>query len=85
MNTLDRIVDGRTDLVFEYLAEGNPASATDSAGVSLIQWCSYYGDVSAMKHLLANGASLNMLGEDFGLIAASFHGHWRLCQFLIEH
>jgi ankyrin repeat protein len=81
---LEKIADGRTDLVFEYLAEGHGADATDGAGVSVIQWCSYYGDVSAIKFLLANGASLNALGDDFGLIAACFHGHWRLCQFLIE-
>jgi hypothetical protein len=34
--------------------------------------------------LLANGESLRTLGEDIGLNAAAFHGHWRLCQFLIE-
>jgi uncharacterized protein len=81
---LEKITDGRTDLVFEYLAAGNAANATDRAGVSLIQWCAYYGDVSAMKFLLANGASLDALGGNFGLANACFHGHWRLCQFLIE-
>jgi ankyrin repeat protein len=81
---LEKITDGRTDLVFEYLAAGHSATATDHAGVSLIQWCAYYGDVSAMKFLLAKGASLNALGGDFGLATACFHGHWRLCQFLIE-
>jgi hypothetical protein len=30
---LDRIVDGRTDLVFEYLAEGHVATSTDGKGV----------------------------------------------------
>ena len=37
------------------------------------------------KFLLANGESLDSLGDNFGLIGACFHGHWRLCQFLIEH
>jgi ankyrin repeat protein len=81
---LEKITDGRTDLVFEYLAEGHAASATDRDGVGLLQWCAYYGDVSAMKFLLANGASLDSLGRDCGFINACFHGHWRLCQFLIE-
>ena len=80
----DEIVDGRTDLVFDYLAEGNAANATDRDGVSLIQWCAYYGDVSAIRFLLANGASLESLGDDRGLIGACFHGHWRLCKFLVE-
>lgn len=84
MSLLEEIVDGRTDLVFEYLAEGHAATLTDKDGVSLIQWCAYYGDVSAIKHLLANGATLELLGENLDLGAASFHGHWRLCKFLLE-
>ena len=81
---LERIVDGRTDLVFEYLAEGHPANSADDDGVSLMRWCAYYGDVSAIRLLLANGESLKSLGDNLGLNGAAFHGHWRLCQFLIE-
>jgi len=81
---LERIVDGRTDLVFEYLAHGHPANTADNDGVTLIRWCAYYGDVSAIRFLLAHGESLASLGDDLGLNQAAFHGHWRLCQFLIE-
>jgi ankyrin repeat protein len=81
---LERIANGRTDLVFDYLAAGNPATTTDANGVSLMQHCAYYGDVSAIRHLLANGASLGVLGDDLGLNGACFHGHWRLAQFLLE-
>ena len=84
MAILDEIMNGRTEMVFEYLAAGNPANSRDGDGVSLLQWCAYYGDVSAMKHLLANGAAIESLGENLGLDAASFHGHWQLCKFLIE-
>jgi len=84
MARMDEIVEGRTDLVFEHLAEGHPATSADKDGVSLVQWCAYYGDVSAIKFLLANGAALDVLGDNLGLMAASFHGHWRLCKFLIE-
>jgi uncharacterized protein len=41
--------------------------------------------VSAIKFLLANGESLQSLGDNLSLDAAAFHGHWRLCQFLIEN
>jgi ankyrin repeat protein len=85
MPTLERIADGRTDLVFEYLAAGHAAAAVDSKGVALIKWCAYYGDVSAIRFLLVNGESLASLGENLGLNGASFHGHWRLCQFLLEN
>ena len=81
---LGEIVDGRTDLVFEYLAKGHAATSADPDGVSLIQWCAYYGDVSAIKHLLAKGAAVESLGDNLGLDGACFHGHWRLCKFLIE-
>ena len=81
----EKISDGRTDLVFEYLANGNKASSVDKNGVSLIKWCAYYGDVSAIRHLVANGESLKALGENFDLNGAVFHGHWRLTQFLTEN
>ena len=82
---LDRISGGRTDLVFDYLAEGHSATSTDGNGVSLIKWCAYYGDVSGMRFLLAKGESLKSLGENLDLNGAVFHGHWQLCEFLIEH
>ena len=81
---LERIAAGRTDLVFDYVSGGNPANAKTGEGASLLQWCAYYGDVSAIKFLLARGESLPALGSDLGLNAAAFHGHWRLCQFLLE-
>jgi ankyrin repeat protein len=81
----DEIVEGRTDLVFEYLAEGHSASSADKDGVTLVQWCAYDGDVSAIKYLLACGAKLDPVGENLGLTNACFHGHWRLCKFLIEN
>src|ERR1700761_7792765 len=81
---LERIANGRTDLVFDYLAAGNPVTAADANGVSLMQHCAYYGDVSAIRQLLSNGAPLGALGDDLGLNGACFHGHWRLAQFLLE-
>ncbi|MCI0536521.1 MAG: ankyrin repeat domain-containing protein [Verrucomicrobiales bacterium] len=81
---LDRIGDGRTDLVFDYVSAGHAANSTDKGGVPLIKLCAYYGDVSAIKFLASKGESLKSLGDNFDLNEAVFHGHWRLCQFLIE-
>lgn len=81
---LAKLADGRTDLVFDHVAAGNPATATVN-GIPLIHHCAYYGDVSAIRFLLANGESLTTLGQNFDLNGACFHGHWRLCQFLIEN
>jgi hypothetical protein len=55
---IKQITDGRTDLVFDYLAEGHAATSTDKDGVSLNKWCAYFGDVSGIKFLLANGESI---------------------------
>jgi ankyrin repeat protein len=37
-----------------------------------------------MKFLLSNGAQLASPGPNLDLNGASFHGHWRLCKFLLE-
>jgi hypothetical protein len=34
---LDRITDGRTDLVFDYLSASHAANSTDANGVSLVK------------------------------------------------
>jgi ankyrin repeat protein len=82
---IERIRDGRCDLVFDLAAKGSSAAAHDSSGVPVIRWCAYYGDVSAIRHLLAEGETLDSLGPNLDLNGAAFHGHWQLCQFLIEN
>jgi hypothetical protein len=37
MGKMQEIVEGRTDLVFEYLAAGHPATSRDQDGVSLVE------------------------------------------------
>lgn len=81
---LDRIANGRTDLVFEFLASGQPPDAVDARGFPLIRWCAHHGDVSAIRLLLERGEKLSSLGDNLDLNGAVFHGHWQLCQFLIE-
>lgn len=81
----ERIAEGRTDLVIDLLAAGTPATAKDKRGVSLIQWCAYHGDVTAIRYLLLNGERLDALGDNLDLNGAVFHGHTELVQFLIEN
>lgn len=50
-----------------------------------ISEAAYHGDVGAIRLLLTRGASLDMLGPNLDLNGAVFHGHWELCEFLIEH
>lgn len=70
--------------MFDLTTVGIEPDGTDENGVTLIKWCAYYGDVSAIRHLELLGADLNQLGPNFDLNAAAFHGHWRLCQYLLE-
>jgi uncharacterized protein len=81
---IDRIADGRTDLVFDWLAGGGSPTAANEHGTTLLQWCAHHGDVSAIRHLLNHGPTLADLGPNFDLNGAIFHGHWQLAQFLIE-
>ncbi|MBI3189704.1 MAG: ankyrin repeat domain-containing protein [Ignavibacteriales bacterium] len=83
-NLIRRIANGRTDLVFDYQSKGFEPNSCDSNGVSLIKWCAYYGDVSALRFLITHGESLSSLGENFDLNGAVFHGHWQATEFLIE-
>jgi len=38
-----------------------------------------------MRFLLANGEQLSSIGSTIGLEGAAYFGHWRLCEFLLEH
>lgn len=81
-----RIAAGRTDLILDVLAaasDGAPLPSTEQ--VSLLQWSAYYGDVTAVRCLQRHGVGLAGLGPDLGLNAAAFHGHWQVCQFLLEN
>lgn len=80
---LTAIRDGRTDLIVDHLAAGGAADARIDE-LPLLAWCAHHGDVSALRLLLAHGASLDTLGANFDLNGAVFHHHWQLCEFLIE-
>jgi ankyrin repeat protein len=77
---VQKVLSGRTDLVWdpEVLMRW-----PENQG-ELIQTCAYFGDVSAVRYLLGAGSRLSTLGPNFDLNGASFHGHWRLCEFLLE-
>lgn len=77
---LRRVENGRTDLVYELHAD-----ILRTNGAPLLAWSAYYGDVTACRVLLGAGQSLVALGADLGLNGAAFHGHWQLCEFLIEN
>ena len=80
---LQAIKDGRTENVIAYLQAGGDPAHVDANGVSLLQWCAYHGDATAVLALLAAGAPKAQLGENLDLNGAAFHGHIRLTECLI--
>lgn len=80
---LERIAAGRTDLIFDWIAGGGDPRASVE-GADLIGWCAYYGDVSAIRRLVEADVPLDGLGRNLGLGGAAFHGHWRLCAYLLD-
>jgi ankyrin repeat protein len=81
---LHQLEEGRTELVFDLLAAGVAADFKDAHNVALIRHCAYYGDVSAIRFLLSHGETLESLGPNLDLGTVAYHGHWRLCLFLLE-
>lgn len=80
-----RVANGRTDLIVDLVTSQSSGPWPEVEGASLLQWAAYYGDVSALRTLLDRGETLSLLGPDLGLNAAAFHGHWQLCEFLLEN
>ena len=81
---IQKISDGRTDLIIDFVKSGGTIDQKNDSGASLIQIAAYYGDVSAIKFLIEHGEELSNLGVNSDLNGAAFHGHWRLVQYLLE-
>lgn len=82
---LDRIARGRTDLVFELLRLSDWRERLRAGPTTPLQWFVYYGDVTALKAVLAAGGDLAGLDLEVELGHAAFNGHWKVCDFLLSH
>lgn len=80
---LDRISQGRTDLVFELLRLPDWRDALREGPIEAMQWFVYYDDVTALKAVLEAGGDLDSIDLDEQLRHAAFFGHWKVCDFLI--
>lgn len=82
---LEYIQRGRTDLVFELLRLADWRDALAAGRVKAMQWFVYYNDVSALRAVLEAGGDLSSIDLNEELGNAAFFGHWKVCDFLIEH
>jgi ankyrin repeat protein len=81
---LERYKEGQTDLVFHILKEHPSIHPDDPIARDLMIYAAYYGDLAAVMALQEAGLSLMLLGANFDLNGAVFHGHLALCEYLIE-
>ncbi len=82
---LNRISQGRTDLVFELLRLKDWQATLHRGQVKPLQWLVYYDDVTALKAVLEAGGDLSSLDLGLELGHAAFFGHWKVCDFLLQH
>lgn len=82
---LDYISRGRTDFIFELLKQPNWKTLLQAGSVKPLQWLVYYNDVTGLRAVLEAGGDLSSLNLDEELGNAAFFGHWKVCDFLINH
>jgi ankyrin repeat protein len=82
---IDYISKGRTDFVFQLLELSNWKDLLNEGQVRLLQWFVYYNDTTALKAVLEAGGNLDSINLNGELGNAAFFGHWKVCDFLINH
>ncbi len=82
---LDQISRGRTDRVFDLLSLSNWQDLIREGRVTPLQWFVYYNDTTALEAVLVNGGNLESIDLNAELGNAAFFGHWKVCDFLLQH
>jgi len=82
---LEYISRGRTDLIFELIKLPGWKKLLNEGRIKPLQWLVYYNDTTALKYVLKAGGDLNSIDLNQELGNAVFFGHWKVCDFLIQH
>jgi len=82
---LDQISRGRTDRVFALLSLPDWQDRLNEGHIKPLQWFVYYDDATALEAVLVNGGSLESINLNAELSNAAFFGHWKICDFLLQH
>ena len=80
---IDFIKKGRTDFVFQLLKLPNWKDLLIEKG--LLPLFVYYNDTTALRAVLEAGGNLDSMDLNGALGNAAFFGHWKVCDFLINH
>lgn len=79
------ISGGRTDYILELLTHSNWEEILYEGEAKPLQWLVYYNDLTGLKAVLKAGGSLDSINLNNELGNAAFFGHWKVCDFLINH
>ncbi|MEO8416592.1 MAG: ankyrin repeat domain-containing protein [Ginsengibacter sp.] len=82
---IDFISKGRTDFIFQLLSLPNWKAILHEGQIKPLQWLVYYNDTTALKAVLQSGGNLDSIHLNNELGNAAFFGHWKVCDFLINH
>ncbi len=82
---LTYISRGRTDFIFQLLKVSNWKDLLNEGRIKPLQWLVYYNDTTALKAVLEVGGTLDSIDLNDELGNAAFFGHWKVCDFLINH
>jgi len=82
---LEFISRGRTDYVFHLLKKTDWQELLHKGPVKPLQWFVYYNDTTALRAVLESGGTLDSINLNEELGNAAFFGHWKVCDFLINH
>jgi ankyrin repeat protein len=76
---------GRTDYILELLTRPDWKRLLHEGQVKPLQWLVYYNDTTGLKAVLQAGGNLDSINLNEELGNAAFFGHWKVCDFLINH
>ncbi len=82
---LDSISKGRTDFILHLLQKQGWKELLNMGQVKPLQWLVYYNDTTALKMVMEAGGTLESINLNKELGNAAFFGHWKVCDFLINH
>jgi uncharacterized protein len=82
---IELISRGRTDFILELLSKPGWKLLLHEGQVKPLQWLVYYNDTTGLKAVLQAGGNLDSISLNEELGNAAFFGHWKVCDFLINH
>ncbi|MCF0054992.1 ankyrin repeat domain-containing protein [Dyadobacter sp. CY356] len=82
---LESISQGRTDLIIELIKKTDWQKILLKGQIKPLQWLVYYNDTTGLRAVLSAGGNLDSINLNQELGHAAYFGHWKVCDFLINH